>query len=114
MIKFKPAALKPNLLGAMAELGATPIPAPPPGPDALYTGYTGAPGALESLAVVAVTAAAAWIGITTALDKSSDQKRKIAGWVGGVGSALFGLLYLGGKTGLNQMAYLPAVRVTPD
>jgi hypothetical protein len=113
MIKFKPPALKPALAAEIPQLGATILPAPPPGPDALYTGYTGAPGALESLAVIAVTAAAAWVGITTALE-TSDKKKKIAGWVGGVGSALFGLLYLGGKTGLNQMAYLPAVRVTPD
>lgn len=107
MIKFKPPALK-------AHLGAMPLPALPPGPDPLYTGYTGIPGALETLAVVAATGSAAWLGITTALDKSESQTKKIVGWVGGVGAALAGLLYLGGKTGLNQMAYLPAVRVTPD
>jgi len=110
MIKFKPPALKPQ------QLGATLAPAPvlPPGPDPLYTGYTGIPGIVETLAVVAATGSAAWLGITTALDKSESQTKKIAGWVGGVGAAIAGLLYLGGKTGLNQMAYLPAVRVTPD
>lgn len=107
MIKFKPPALRP-------ELGATMAPAPPPGPDALYTGYTGTLGALETLVVLAATGSAAWLGITTGLQKNESQTKKIVGWVGGVGAAIAGLLYLGGKTGLNQMAYLPAVRVTPD
>lgn len=109
MIKFKPPALKPVQLGAVLV-----EPAPPPGPDPLYTGYTGIPGALEMLAVLAATGSAAWLGITTGLDKNTSQTKKIAGWVGGVGAALAGLLYLGGKTGFNQAVYLPAVRVTPN
>jgi len=86
---------------------------PPPSPDPLFTGYTGALGAVETLLVLAATGAAAWLGITTALDKNSSQTKKIAGWTGGVGAALAGLLYLGGKSGLNQSVGLPAVRVTP-
>lgn len=105
MIDYKPVATR---------LAATAVPIPPPSPDVLYTGYTGAPGILETLAVLGITGAAAWVGITTGLDKSANKTRQYAGWVGGVGSALLGLLYLGGKSGVNQMVSLPAVRVTPD
>jgi hypothetical protein len=107
MINYKPVAFRPRL-------AATAVPIPPPSPDVLYTGYTGIPGALETLLVVGATGAAAWLGITTALNKSESQTKKIVGWVGGVGAAIAGLLYLGGKSGLNQMISLPAVRVTPD
>jgi hypothetical protein len=107
MINFKPVAFRP-------KMGATAVPIPPPSPDVLYTGYTGAPGILETLAVLGVTGAAAYIGITTGLNKSASKTRQYAGWVGGVGAALIGILYLGGKSGVNQMVSLPAVRVTPD
>jgi len=106
MIDYKPVALK-------RSLGA-PSPVPPPSPDVLYTGYTGAPGVLETLVVLGVTGAAAYIGITTGLDKSANKTRQYAGWVGGVGAAILGVLYLGGKSGVNQMVSLPAVRVTPN
>lgn len=107
MLDYKPVSFRPRM-------SATASPIPPPSPDVLYTGYTGAPGVLETLAVLGVTGAAAYIGITTGLNKSAPQSRQIAGWVGGVGAALIGLLYLGGKSGVNQMISLPAVRVTPD
>lgn len=106
MIDYKPVAVK-------KSMGAN-FPVPPPSPDVLYTGYTGAPGVLETLAVLGVTGAAAWIGITTGLDKSAPKTRQYAGWVGGVGAALLGVLYLGGKSGMNQMVSLPAVRITPN
>lgn len=96
------------------RMGATAVLIPPPSPDVLYTGYTGIPGVLETLLVVAATGSAAWLGITTGLNKNESQTKQIVGWVGGVGAALAGLLYLGGKSGVNQMVSLPAVRVTPD
>lgn len=107
MIDYKPVAVK-------KSMGANAIPIPPPSPDVLYTGYTGAPGVLETLVVLGVTGAAAYIGITTGLDKSANKTRQYAGWVGGVGAAILGVLYLGGKSGVNQMVSLPAVRVTPN
>lgn len=99
-----------------AQMGQAPVmPAvtPPPGPDPLFTGYTGAAGVLETIAVLGITGAAAWLGISTALSPFQPASRKTLGWIGGVGSALLGVLYLGGKSGLNQVASLPAVRVTP-
>ena len=83
-------------------------------PDFLFTGYTGIPGVLETLAVLGITGAAAYVGIQTGLDKSSAKPMKYAGWVGGVGSALMGLLYLGAKSGVGDMIGLPAVRVSPS
>jgi hypothetical protein len=38
---------------------------------------------------------------------------RIAGWVGGVGGALIGLLYLGSKTGVTRTIALPQIQVTP-
>lgn len=106
MINYKPVALRSTLAAASLV--------PPPSPDVLYTGYTGIPGAIETLLVLGATGSAAWLGITTALQKNQGQTKMIVGWIGGVGAAIAGILYLGGKTGLNQMISLPAVRVTPD
>jgi len=100
---------------AYAKL-AQPAPAvPPPSPDFLFTGYTGVPGFLEALAVLSISGAAAWVGIRTGLSEKKNDYLKIAGWVGGVGSALIGILYLGAKSGVTQMVGLPipAVRVSP-
>jgi hypothetical protein len=111
MIAYKPVPFK---MGQQAMPSApASSPALPPSPDPLFTGYTGVPGILETLLVLGATGAAGWLGITTALEKSSSQPKKIAGWVGGVGAVLAGLLYLAGKSGLNQVVGLPAVRVTP-
>jgi hypothetical protein len=85
---------------------------PSPGPDPIFTGYTGIPGFLEAVLVLTVTGAAAWIGIRTGMSRNSTPVRA-AGWVGGAGSALAGLLYLGAKSGLGTQVGLPAVRVTP-
>lgn len=87
---------------------------PPPSPDVLFTGYTGIPGFIETLLVLGITGSAAWLGITTGLDKNANQSKKIAGWVGGVGAALFGVLYLGAKSGVGTSLGLPAVRVSPS
>jgi hypothetical protein len=96
-----------------SRLSAVSMP-PPPAPDTLFTGYTGIPGFIESAIVLSISSAAAWIGIRAGMDKGSSPTLKAAGWVGGVGSALLGLLYLGGKSGYNQNLSLPAVRVTPS
>ena len=107
MIAYKPVPFK------MGQQIAPASPSLPPSPDPLFTGYTGIPGAIETLLVLGATGAATWLGLTTALDTSESKTRKAVGWVSGIGAALAGLLYLSGKTGLNQVAGLPAVRVTP-
>lgn len=113
MIAFRPAPLR-TTMGQIAPIVPPAQPAvPPPGPDPLFVGYTGLPGLVEALAVLAVTSSAAWIGIRAGM-KETDVYLRAAGWVGGIGSALFGLLYLGGKSGLGQEAGIPAVRVTPS
>lgn len=112
MIDFKPLPL--HLPNTRAQLSAPPANVePPPMPDTLFTGYTGAPGFLESAVVVAVSAAAAWAGIHTALVKNQNPYLQAAGWIGGVGAGLIGLMYLGGKSGLNERVGLPVVRVSP-
>lgn len=83
-----------------------------PDPDLTFVGFTGLPGVVETLAVLAATSAGAWIGIRAGL-REKDPYYKYAGWVGGIGAALAGLLYLGAKTGLGQDLGLPAVRVSP-
>jgi len=66
------------------------------------------------MAVLTISGAAAWVGIRTAMSEKKNDYLKIAGWVGGVGAALIGILYLWGKSGVNQMVGLPAVRVSPS
>lgn len=94
-------------MGAMPNLVT-----PPPLIDPLYTGYEGIPGVIETLAVLGILGAAAYVGVTTALSTRSAAA-KVAGWVGGAGAALLGLLYLGGKSGANDYVGLPALRVVP-
>lgn len=71
-------------------------------------GYKGVPGFVETAAVLTVSAAAAWVGIRAGL-KETKQLPKIAGWVGGIGAGLIGLLYLGGQA--NVVTGLPKVQV---
>jgi hypothetical protein len=87
---------------------------PPPGPDPLFTGYFGVPGFIEAIAVLTISGAAAWVGIRTGMGEEKNDYLKVAGWVGGVGSILIGLLYLGAKSGVSQAIGLPAVRVSPS
>ena len=94
------------------ELSATASPAPTPTIDAIFAGYQGIPGWITTLGVLAVTGAAAWVGIKTGL-QSGGKVAKTAGWVGGVGSALLGLSYLGQKSGLTIGTGAPAVNVYP-
>lgn len=116
MIRFSPVAYRPFIGqgGApMVRPAASPSAVPTPGPDPLFAGYGGLPGFVEALAVLAVTGAAGWVGIRAATGKARDPYVKAAGWVGGIGSILLGLLYLGGKSGVGQQVGIPAVRVTP-
>lgn len=106
---FKPSFAKARL--AQSSLSAAPV--PPPAPDPIFIGYTGVPGFFEVLGVLAVSGSAAWVGIRTGMSEKKNVYLKAAGWVGGVGSVLIGLLYLGAKSGLNQVVGIPGVRVTP-
>lgn len=107
MLDFKPVQMKRKLGQVMPALAL------PPSPDVLFTGYTGVPGLLETVAVLGVSAAAAWAGINTART-TSNKYLQAAGWVGGVGAALIGLLYLGTKSGFGQQVGFPAVRISPS
>lgn len=87
---------------------------PPPGPDPIFVGYTGVAGLIETFAILGISGAAAWAGIRTGMTEKQNKYLRIAGWVGGVGAGLIGLLYLGAKSGVGEMVGLPAVRVTPS
>lgn len=111
MLAFQPAAVRPVMGRAVARpLGAA---VPPPGPDPIFTGYTGVPGFIEAALVLTITGAAAWAGISLGMMEEHARSLRAAGWVGGVGSALAGLLYIGAKSGYAP-SWLPAVRVTPS
>lgn len=97
---------------AGAELSAAPAPTPTPTIDAVFAGYQGIPGLAATAGVLAITAAAAWVGIKTGL-QADNMPMKAAGWVGGVGSALLGLFYLGQKSGLTIGTGAPGVNVYP-
>lgn len=107
MTGYKPAVLqsRPIILGQQLPPDQLP-------PDIMMSNFTGVPGILETLLVLGVVSASAFVGINTGL-KSKNNLMKTAGWVGGVGSALIGLLYLGTKTSLVQEVGLPSVRVSP-
>ena len=113
MINYKPVPFTPAL---RRSLSASPAASstPPPMPDFLFTGYTGVPGFIETVAVLAISGAAAWVGVCTGTKKQNSTLVRSAGWVGGVGSAIIGLLYLGTKSGLNDYIGLPAVRISPS
>lgn len=92
---------------APAPAPAAPAPAPPAQPAVLE--YTGVPGVFETLAVLTMSGAAAWVGARAAMKEHGLLK--IAGYVGGIGSALLGFLYLGAKSGISQRLSIPQVRV---
>jgi hypothetical protein len=96
--------VSPRFLGAAA---------PPPPIDPFYTSYDGVLGVVESVVVLSALGSAAYLGISTGIQRK-DSTGKAISWVAGVGSALLGLLYLGGKSGLGDLIGLPAVRVTPS
>jgi hypothetical protein len=59
--------------------------------------------------VLAISGAAAWTGVRAGMKEKGLLK--YAGWIGGVGSALIGLLYLGAKADIGG---LPQVYVVPQ
>lgn len=99
-------------MGQIQPAAASIAPAPTPTIDAVFAGYQGIPGLLATLGVLTVAGSAAWLGINTAL-KTEDKTKKYVGWVGGIGSALLGLLYLGQKSGFTIGTGVPAVNVYP-
>jgi hypothetical protein len=111
MLAFAPAQVRPAMGRVVARaIGEN---APPPMPDFITTGYTGLPSYVETFLMLAIAGSASWVGIRVGMSQSSRSLR-VAGWIGGVGSAILGLLYLGGRTGLGDTLRLPAVRVTPS
>ena len=104
MFRFKFPATQPLWANRMLGQEAPPQPAPAP----VTVGYKGVPGVIETLAVLGVSAAATWVGIRTGMAEKKGLI-KYAGYVGGVGSALVGLLYLGGQTKL--ISGIPVVKV---
>jgi len=121
MIQFQPVYARARVLGQAAPAApAAPAPAPAPAaapapvvPVVASTSYTGVPGFLETVAVLGISAAAAWTGVRAGMNKQAPQVNRIAGWVGGVGGALIGLLYLGTKTGVTRTIALPQIQVSP-
>lgn len=121
MIAFQPVYARGRYMGqAAAPAPAAPAapaaaPAVPvaPMPIVTTTSYTGVPGFLETVAVLGVSAAAAWTGVRAGMNKSTPKLQRAAGWVGGVGGALIGLLYLGTKTGITRSIALPQIQVNP-
>lgn len=93
-----------------APAAPAPVVAAPPAP--MYTEYSGVPGFLETVGVLVASGSAAWVGIRTGMREKQNKTLKAAGWIGGVGSVVLGLLYLGQKSGVGQRIGLPAVRVT--
>jgi hypothetical protein len=109
MVRFQPV----SLTVSRPRMAAAPL-APPPAPDPIFVGFTGLPGFVETVLFTGIFGAAAWAGIHTGLSKKAGSTLKVAGWAGGIGSALAGILYLGAKSGLSEMVGLPAVRITPS
>jgi len=109
MVGYRSPSLRPMWAPWLGQ-DQPPAPAPATPPPAVPVTYTGAPGVIETLAVLAASGAATWVGVRAGLKETGLLK--YAGWVGGVGAGLIGLLYLGSKTGVSAGA-LPQVRVTP-
>lgn len=119
MIAFEPVYSRARYMGQAAPVvpaapAAVPAPVAIPAPPVVtMTSYTGVPGFLETVAVLGVSAAAAWTGVRAGMNKSTPKLQRAAGWVGGVGGALIGLLYLGTKTGITRSIALPQIQVNP-
>lgn len=122
MIAFQPVYSRGRYMGQTPAPAASPAPAAaapaapaaaPIVPVVTTTSYTGVPGFLETVAVLGVSAAAAWTGVRAGMNKSTPKLQRAAGWVGGVGGALIGLLYLGTKTGITRSIALPQIQVNP-
>lgn len=120
MIAFQPVYSRNRYMGQAATPATAPATAPAPAPAApapvpvvTMTSYTGVPGFLETVTVLGISAAAAWTGVRAGMNKTSPKMQRVAGWVGGVGGAFIGLLYLGSKTGITKAIMLPQIQVVP-
>lgn len=119
MIAFQPVYSRARYMGQAAPVApaapaaAPAAAAPAPMPVVTTTSYTGVPGFVETVAVLAVSGAAAYTGVRAGMNKSITKVQRAAGWIGGVGGALIGLLYLGSKTGITKTIMLPQVQVVP-
>lgn len=115
MIQYQPAYSRFGRLGQQQAPATAPPAAAAPSTTIITppaaTGYTGVPGFLETVAILGASAAAVYTGVRAGMNKSNNKTNRIAGWIGGVGAGLIGLLYLGGKSGLSQQAKLPSVAV---
>lgn len=107
MIAYRPPAFRPAFARRLSQ--ETPVAAPPAPITVAPRSYTGVPGVIETLAVLAISGAAAWTGVRAGMKEKGLLK--YAGWIGGVGSALIGLLYLGAKADIGG---LPQVYVVPQ
>lgn len=110
MINYSPAYVRRFAVG---QNGGAPAATPSVAvvPATVTTSYTGVPGFLETVVVLGASAAAAYTGIRAARNKSNNKTNRAAGWIGGIGAGLIGLLYLGGKTGITKSVSLPSVQV---
>lgn len=100
MVPYRPPAFAPAFPRLGQEAEPAPVPARAPG------GYTGIPGVVETLAVLGISAAAVYTGVRAGM-RERETLPKYAGWVGGIGAGVIGLLYLGtkalGTTGLPEV-----------
>jgi len=71
------------------------------------TGYKGVPGFVETAAVLGVSAAATWVGIRAGMKEKGLPQ--VAGYVGGIGAGIIGLLYLAGQA--KVVTGLPKIQV---
>lgn len=116
MYQYTPAFARRSTIG-QGTPATTPAPASTPTISTApvpVLAYQGVPGFVETVTVLGVSAAAAYTGIKAGMNKSNNQTNRIAGWVGGVGGALIGLLYLGGKSGVAKQVNLPSILVVPQ
>lgn len=114
MYPYQPAYSRYNVMGQNGGAAVPAAPAPAAvavAPASVTTTYTGVPSFIESVAVLGISGAAAYTGVKTGMNKSVKRVDRIAGWIGGVGAALIGLLYLGGKSGISKTVNLPSVQV---
>lgn len=73
----------------------------------VVTEFKGVPGFVETAAVLGVSAAATWIGIRAGMKEKGLPQ--VAGYVGGIGAGLIGILYLAGQT--KVVTGLPKIQV---
>lgn len=84
------------------------VPAAPLTPPVLEqpSKLSGIPGVFETLAVLAISGAAVYTGVNAGMKEKGYKK--YAGWVGGIGAGIIGLLYLGGRA---NVAGIPQVQI---